>query len=97
MKEYYRGNFFANTPDILPPILQLGGRPAFRMRLVLAATLSSVYGIYSGFELCENTSARRAGHAGVLPGLRDVPAQGLGLGSTGQHRRRRHARQSHST
>lgn len=55
MREYYRGNFFANTPDILPPILQLGGRPAFRMRLVLAATLSSVYGIYSGFELCENT------------------------------------------
>ena len=55
MKEYYRGNFFANTPDILPPILQLGGRPAFRMRLVLAATLSSVYGIYSGFELGENT------------------------------------------
>ncbi len=55
MREYYRGNFFVNTPDILPPILQLGGRPAFRMRLVLAATLSSVYGIYSGFELCENT------------------------------------------
>jgi starch synthase (maltosyl-transferring) len=55
MREYYRGNFFTNTPDILPPILQLGGRPAFRMRLVLAATLSSLYGIYSGFELCENT------------------------------------------
>ena len=55
MKEYFRGNFFANTPDILPHILQLGGRPAFRMRLVLAATLSSVYGIYSGFELVENT------------------------------------------
>ncbi len=55
MKEYFRGNFFANTPDILPPILQIGGRPAFRMRLVLAATLSSVYGIYSGFELAENT------------------------------------------
>jgi len=55
MQEYYRGNFFANTPDILPHILQTGGRPAFRMRLVLAATLSSVYGIYSGFELCENT------------------------------------------
>src|SRR5437763_3714438 len=54
MKEYYRGNFFANTPDILPHILQLGGRAAFRMRLVLAATLSSVYGIYSGFELAEN-------------------------------------------
>ena len=55
MREYYRGNFFTNTPDILPPILQLGGRPAFRTRLILAATLSSVYGIYSGFELCENT------------------------------------------
>jgi starch synthase (maltosyl-transferring) len=54
MKEYYRGNFFANTPDILPHILQRGGRAAFRMRLVLAATLSSVYGIYSGFELAEN-------------------------------------------
>jgi starch synthase (maltosyl-transferring) len=55
MREYYRGNFFANTPDILPHILQFGGRPAFRMRLVLASTLSSVYGIYSGFELVENT------------------------------------------
>ena len=55
MKEYYRGNFFANTPDILPHILQFGGRPAFRMRLVLAATLSSSYGIYSGYELTENT------------------------------------------
>src|SRR5579862_1018205 len=55
MKEYFRPNFFTNTPDILPPILQQGGRPAFRMRLVLAATLSSAYGIYSGFELCENT------------------------------------------
>ncbi|MBN8436568.1 MAG: alpha-1,4-glucan--maltose-1-phosphate maltosyltransferase [Candidatus Accumulibacter sp.] len=54
MKEYFTGNFFANTPDILPPILQYGGRPAFIMRAVLAATLSSVYGIYSGYELCEN-------------------------------------------
>ncbi len=53
MKEYFTGNFFANTPDILPTILQIGGRPAFVMRAVLAATLSSVYGIYSGFELCE--------------------------------------------
>jgi starch synthase (maltosyl-transferring) len=54
--EYFRGNFFVNTPDILPPILQQGGPPAFRMRLVLAATLSSVYGIYSGYELCENAA-----------------------------------------
>jgi starch synthase (maltosyl-transferring) len=41
MKEYFTGNFFANTPDILPPILQYGGRPAFIMRAVLAATLSA--------------------------------------------------------
>jgi len=50
----FRPNFFVNTPDILPPILQQGGRPAFLSRLVLAATLSPAYGIYSGFELCEN-------------------------------------------
>ena len=50
-----RRNFFPNTHDILPHILQFGGRPAFRMRFVLAATLSCTYGIYSGFELCENT------------------------------------------
>lgn len=54
MQEYYRPNFFANTPDILPEVLQKGGRPAFKMRAVLAATLSPTYGIYSGFELCEN-------------------------------------------
>ena len=55
-REYLRGNLFANTPDILPRILQEGGRPAFKIRLALAATLSSVYGIYNGFELCENTA-----------------------------------------
>ena len=54
-KEYFRPNFFTNTPDILPIFLQDGGRPAFRIRLVLAATLSGVYGIYNGYELCENT------------------------------------------
>ncbi|MBA2443136.1 MAG: alpha-1,4-glucan--maltose-1-phosphate maltosyltransferase [Rubrobacter sp.] len=54
-KEYLRPNFFANTHDILPDILQFGGRPAFQTRLVLAATLSSTYGIYSGYELAENT------------------------------------------
>lgn len=53
-KEYMRPNFFVNTPDINPPILQTGGRAAFRMRAALAATLSSVWGIYSGFELCES-------------------------------------------
>jgi len=56
MADYFRGNLFANTPDILPPILQTGGPPAFKLRLVLAATLSSVYGIYSGYELCESAA-----------------------------------------
>jgi starch synthase (maltosyl-transferring) len=55
MKEYYRGNLFPNTHDILPFILQEGGRPAFKMRFALATTLSSLYGIYSSYELCENT------------------------------------------
>ncbi len=55
MREYFRGNLFPNTPDILPELLQHGGRAAFMIRAVLATTLSSVYGIYSGFELCENT------------------------------------------
>ena len=54
MAEYFRGNLWPNTPDILHETLQRGGRPAFRLRLVLAATLSSLYGIYSGYELCEN-------------------------------------------
>lgn len=60
MSDYFRPNFFTNTPDILHEYLQTGGRPAFISRLVLAATLSSNYGIYSGYELCENT-AREAG------------------------------------
>ena len=54
MKYYFRANFFPNTPDILPTFLQTGGRPAFLIRAVLATTLTTVYGIYSGFELCEN-------------------------------------------
>ncbi len=54
MREYYQPNFFTNTPDILHEFLQRGGRPAFQIRLILAATLSPSYGIYSGFELCEN-------------------------------------------
>src|SRR5256886_11404852 len=54
MREYFRGNLWPNTPDILPPYLQEGGRPAFVIRALLAATLSPVYGIYSGYELCEN-------------------------------------------
>jgi starch synthase (maltosyl-transferring) len=59
LKEFMRPNFFANTPDILHEYLQTGGRPAFEVRLVLAAMLSASYGIYSGFELCENVPLRR--------------------------------------
>jgi len=53
MAEYFRGNLFVNTPDILPEVLQRGGPPAFKMRAALATTLSPLWGIYSGFELCE--------------------------------------------
>jgi starch synthase (maltosyl-transferring) len=55
---YYRPNFFTNTQDILHAYLQTGGRPAFEARLVLAATLSPTYGIYSGFEHFENVPLR---------------------------------------
>jgi starch synthase (maltosyl-transferring) len=54
MSEYFRPNLWPNTPDILPFALQEGGRPAFMIRVALAATLSTLYGIYSGYELCEN-------------------------------------------
>jgi starch synthase (maltosyl-transferring) len=56
--DYFRPNFFANTPDILHAYLQHGGRPAFEARLILAGTLSPSYGIYSGFEHCENVPVR---------------------------------------
>jgi starch synthase (maltosyl-transferring) len=58
MQEYYRPNFFVNTPDILTEELQLGGPPKFASRLVLAATLSPSYGVYSGFESFERTPVR---------------------------------------
>jgi starch synthase (maltosyl-transferring) len=51
---FMRPNFFVNTPDILPGHLQRGGRPAFEVRAVLAATLSPSWGVYAGYELCEN-------------------------------------------
>jgi starch synthase (maltosyl-transferring) len=58
LQEYMRPNFFANTPDILNEYLVSGGRPAFEVRLVLAATLAASYGIYSGYELWENVPVR---------------------------------------
>jgi starch synthase (maltosyl-transferring) len=57
-QEYFRPNFFVNTPDILHAYLQQGGRPAFEARLVLAATLSPSYGIYSGFENVEDVAVK---------------------------------------
>jgi starch synthase (maltosyl-transferring) len=54
MHDYFWPNFFVNTPDHIPPVLQKGGRPAFKMRLVLAATMSPSFGMYSGYELCEH-------------------------------------------
>jgi starch synthase (maltosyl-transferring) len=54
-RDFFRPNFFVNTPDINPPFLQTGGRAAHIVRVTLAATLSPLYGIYSGFEICEAT------------------------------------------
>ncbi|WP_328540771.1 alpha-1,4-glucan--maltose-1-phosphate maltosyltransferase [Streptomyces sp. NBC_00344] len=55
---FMRPNFFVNTPDILHGYLQHGGRPAFEVRAVLAATMAPAWGVYAGYELCENTTAR---------------------------------------
>ncbi|MDQ3561121.1 MAG: alpha-1,4-glucan--maltose-1-phosphate maltosyltransferase [Pseudomonadota bacterium] len=52
-RDYMRPNFFVNTPDINPYFLQTSGRPGFRTRLILAATLAGNYGLYNGYELCE--------------------------------------------
>ncbi|HEX2178065.1 MAG TPA: maltotransferase domain-containing protein, partial [Actinomycetota bacterium] len=56
--DYMRPNFWPNTPDILSGPLRHGSPAAFRLRLVLAATMSPNYGIYSGYELYENEPAR---------------------------------------
>lgn len=53
-RDYYRPNFFVNTPDILPYHLQSGEAWMFKSRVALAATLSATYGIYNGFELLEH-------------------------------------------
>jgi starch synthase (maltosyl-transferring) len=62
VREYFRANLWPNTPDILTEYLQMGGRPAFMARLVLAATLGANYGIYGpAFELCENRPRQLGG------------------------------------
>ena len=88
VREFFRPNFFVNTPDINPLFLQTGGRRAFLIRAALACTLSGLWGMYSGFELCE---------AAPLPGreeyldsekyqirVRDITAPGNIVG--GNHR-----------
>jgi starch synthase (maltosyl-transferring) len=59
MADYFRPNFFTNTPDILHEYLQDGGPPAFGIRLILASFLSPTYGIYSGYELFENVPVKK--------------------------------------
>ncbi len=54
-RDFFRPNFFVNTPDINPIFLQTSGRPGHLIRAALAATLSGLWGVYSGFELCEAT------------------------------------------
>jgi starch synthase (maltosyl-transferring) len=59
VREFFRPNLWPNTPDILTEYLQSGGRSAFMIRLILAATLGASYGIYGpAFELCENRPLR---------------------------------------
>jgi starch synthase (maltosyl-transferring) len=55
-REFFRPHLFVNTPDINPPFLQTSGRPGFLIRAALAATLSGLWGIYNGFELCESAA-----------------------------------------
>jgi len=55
VQNYFRPHLFVNTPDINPYFSQTSGRPGFLIRAALAATLSGLWGMYSGFELCEGT------------------------------------------
>jgi len=55
-KDYFRPHLFVNTPDINPFFLQTSGRPGFLIRAALAATLSGLWGVYNGFELCESAA-----------------------------------------
>jgi starch synthase (maltosyl-transferring) len=84
--EYLRPNCWPNTPDILTEYLQLGGRAAFMVRVVLAATLSANYGIYGpAFELFDNEPREPGGEE--YPQFREVRAASLGHRSPRQPRR----------
>ena len=56
VRDFFRPHFFVNTPDINPRFLQSSGRPGFLIRAALATTLSGLWGLYSGFELCESAA-----------------------------------------
>jgi starch synthase (maltosyl-transferring) len=56
VKEFFRPHFFVNTPDINPYFLQTSGRPGFLIRAALATTLSGLWGVYAGFEICEGAA-----------------------------------------
>ena len=81
-REYFRPNFFVNTPDILPFHLQTGEPWIFKARVALAATLSGNYGIYNGFELHR---ARADPRQGGISQFREIRAQGPRLEQAGQH------------
>ncbi|HSL65617.1 MAG TPA: alpha-1,4-glucan--maltose-1-phosphate maltosyltransferase [Gaiellaceae bacterium] len=94
-RDHYRPNFFANTPDILHRYLQQGGRPAFEARLVLAATLSPSYGIYSGYEHCENTPLREGSEEYLDSEKYEVKARSLNGPLLPLARRLNEARRAH--
>ena len=81
-REYFRPNFFVNTPDILPFHLQSGEPWMFKSRVALAATLSANYGIYNGFELLEHEPI--PGQGGISR-LREIRDQGARLEQARQH------------
>jgi hypothetical protein len=69
LREYFRPSLWPNTPEVLPEYLQMGGRPAFAVRLALAATLGANYGVYGpAFELCEGTP-KEPGSEEYPPGM----------------------------
>ena len=83
VSDFFRPNFWPNTPDILHADLQTGGRAAFEARLVLAATLSSNYGIYGpAYELMRAHAARSRDRG--VPRLGEVPAADMGPGPARQ-------------
>ena len=88
---FLRPNFFVNTPDILHAYLQYGGPPAFKIRAVLAATLSPTWGVYAGFELFEHVAVRPGSEEYLDSEKYQLPPARLGGGrGRGPHAWRRY-------